>query len=129
MLWGMVNSIGMIVAIAIGINWGTVGVAYGYTLASYASVVWSFFYCFKYTPIEPALVMKAVSVPVISSLGGGGVLIALLAYVPSANAFTSIIFSIIAITCVYIGLLVSIPSGRENLREFWSYRKELFNVK
>ena len=127
LLWGMVNSIGMIVAFATGINWGAVGVACGYALASYASVIWSFYYCFRYTPIKPTLVVKAVSVPAFCSLAGGGVLIALLPYMPSTSAFASIGFSIIVISFAYLGLLLSVPSGRENLREFWSYRKELFS--
>jgi O-antigen/teichoic acid export membrane protein len=128
-LWGMVNSIGMILAFGIGIKWGTPGVAYGYASASWAAVIWSFWYCFRNTPVSASLVLKAISLPLIASFGGGGILAALLPLMSSMNVINSTILGGAVITIAYLGIWLCIPGGRQRALEMWSYRREAFSGK
>ena len=116
----------MIMAFAIGIGWGAVGIACGYASASYAFLIWSFWYCFKDTPVNALLVIKTISIPVISSCGAGIILVALLPQIPNISTLASIVSSVLIIAITYLGIFLCIPKGRQKLAEFWSYRAELF---
>ena len=127
LLWGMMNGVCMIMAYAVGIRWGAVGVAYAYAFASYAFLVWSLWYCFKDTPVSALLVIKTILLPVMSSCGAGITLIAVLPHISNASMLVSIIISILVIAVAYLGIWLCIPTGRQKLSEFWSYRAELFS--
>ena len=124
-LWGMVNSVCTVAAFAIGIWWGAIGIAYGYAFASYVLLIWSPFYCFKDTPINGLLIIKTISIPVISSCGASAILVAVLPHISNTNIVIRIIISILIIVVAYLGIWLCIPTGRKRLSEFWSYRTEL----
>ena len=128
LLWGMVNSVCLIAAFAIGIGWGAIGVSYGYAFASYAILVWSSWYCFKDTPVSALLVIKTILLPVMSSCGAGIILVALRPSISNTSLLVSIVTSFLLVVVVYLGIYLCIPNGRQKLSEFWSYRAELFRT-
>lgn len=128
-VWGVINGVSLVIAFAIGIRWGAFGIAYSYAFMSYALLIWSFWYCFKDTPINAPLVIKTISLPVVLSCGAGIILVILLPHIPNTNPFISIISSISIILTAYLGICLCIPKGRQNLAEFWSYRAELLSRK
>jgi len=127
-LWGLINAVCMIIAFGIGIRWGGVGIAYGYTFVSYAIFIWSLWYCFLETPVEALDVIKSLLIPVISSFGAGIILIGLLPYMHNTGTLASLISSSLIIGIAYLSFWLCIPSGRQKLSEFWSYRRELLRA-
>jgi O-antigen/teichoic acid export membrane protein len=124
--WGFISGLIMIIAFAIGIAWGTIGVACAFAAASFISLSWAFLYCLKDSPISPSLILKNIRIPFFASCGAGTVL----AMIPSHLLPTSTLMNIVCVVSilflVYAAILFSIPIGRQELIQFWSYRKELF---
>ncbi len=127
-LWGTVNGVCMITAFAIGIGWGTVGIAYGYVVATCVSLILSLGYCFKYTPVDSSLVLRSILLPIAASLGAGIMLIALSPWIVAGTSTpVGILFSVLTIAASYLAILLCIPNGRSKLAKFWSYRVDFFS--
>jgi O-antigen/teichoic acid export membrane protein len=128
-LWGLVNTAISIVAIAIGVWWGAIGIASAIACASFVLLAWSLRYCFKDTPVNTLLVIKTISMPVISTIAAGLVLWVVVPYLPFFTPFPRIICGIIIMTGAYLICWVSLPKSRRSLREYRSYIIELFKKK
>ena len=124
--WGLMSGVGVIIAYAIGISWGATGVAYAYGIASYVSLILILWYGIKDTPVNSLLVIKTISLPVMSSLGAGIILVLLLPSISGTSMLVNITISFLIIMTVYLGIYLSVPKGREQLAEYWSYSAELF---
>jgi O-antigen/teichoic acid export membrane protein len=124
--WGVINGVCMIIAFAIGIQYGISGITYSYTSVTYILLVWSLWYCFKETPINYLIIIKTLFLPVVSSLGAGIVLISLMPLISNTDIFVNISISVIIIAVAYLAIWIMLPGGRQKLSEFWSYRAELF---
>jgi PST family polysaccharide transporter len=124
--WGLMSGVGVIIAYAIGILWGATGVAYAYAIATYGSLILMFWYGIKDTPVSALLVIKTVFLPVMSSLGAGIILVLLLPSISSTSMLVNITISVLIIMTAYLGIWLSVPKGREQLAEYWSYSAELF---
>lgn len=127
--WGIISGFCMIISYVAGIGWGAIGVAYAYTCASYLLLILALRYCLKDTPVNAIFVIKNIVAAIISCFGAGGILIAIQPYLPESGALLRIVGSCPFFTLTYLSLLVLLPSGRKQLTEFWSYRKELFSIK
>jgi PST family polysaccharide transporter len=127
--WGLANSIGLVAAYSIGIHWNAIGVAYSYAIVSYMLFIWSLFYCFKNTPITIGIVLRSVSIPVITSLCSGVILLLFLSICPLKEVLLNFIVAIFVITFAYLGFWLIIPNGKTHLAELWSYRREIFRSK
>lgn len=125
--WGVINGLCLISAFSVGILWGSIGVAYAYAVASYISLIWSLFYCFKDTPINAILVVKNVYMGLLASCFSGILLIILIGCIGSISidSFINIVISLVLFFLSYFIILYSYPGGKVVLREFWSYRKEI----
>jgi O-antigen/teichoic acid export membrane protein len=123
--WGIINGSFMILSYVSGIRWGVIGVAYAYTCASYLLLVLALRYCLKDTPINTIFVIKNISTAILSCFGAGAILVGLLPQLPNLSTLINIIYSFAVFLLVYLALLLCIPKGRQQLAEFWSYRKEL----
>ena len=124
--WVIIEGVCMILSYICGIQWGAIGVAYAVALTHYALLLLSFGFCLKETPVNGKLVIKTILHPMISSFGSGILLLLILKSMPVLNIIESIIISIIIIFTSYIGIWLCLPNGREILKEFWSYRLEVF---
>jgi O-antigen/teichoic acid export membrane protein len=124
---GAINSGCMIASFGVGLRWGSIGVAYGYCLASLCLLTWELRYCLNETPISWILVVRGVAMPVLASLGAGIVSIVVMAHINEASSGRSVIYSLIVIVLAYLAIWLVVPNGRRELWEFWSYRQELFS--
>ncbi|HZG40548.1 MAG TPA: lipopolysaccharide biosynthesis protein [Nodosilinea sp.] len=110
--WSLIHTPIMIMAVAIGVQWGAFGVAVGYTvgmvLLSYPSVV----YCVRRSPVTLADFMGAVWRPAIASLLSAGLLyLASLALPPSLVLLVGLLVQGLIYGFVYIGIWLLLPGG------------------
>jgi O-antigen/teichoic acid export membrane protein len=123
---GLLNSICMISSFAMGIQWGVIGVAYGYAFTSFALLIWELLYCLKGTAVRASDVIKTISIPVFSSVSAGILLIAIMSNIEGRSTLFRVFSSFIIIVVTYLGIWLCLPDGRKRLTVFWSYRVELF---
>ncbi|MBN2008197.1 lipopolysaccharide biosynthesis protein [candidate division KSB1 bacterium] len=124
--WGSINGLIIIIAFVIGISWGPIGIAYAYVLASYISLIWSFFYCLHGTPVDINLIVKNINIPMLASWAAGILLAIIPKHIYPTGTLQVIISLVLVLMILYTGILVCIPRGKQQLVEFWYYGKELF---
>jgi len=119
--WGIANSILIILSFILGLPWGAIGVAAGYTVATYVLLAPTLWYCFRRSPISITDFFSSILRPMISSLCMGAAIFP--AYLLLANQPDIVVVG----ACFVIGLLayllvwVLIPGGIQTLRELFSY--------
>jgi PST family polysaccharide transporter len=123
--WGVVNAACLICAYLIGIHWGAIGVACACAVANYVVLLWSLWYCFDGTPIDAALVIRSILLPVAGSVSAGAIRLALGPLPSSTWVGSSTLVSLVVITAAYVGLWFCLPVGRRALWDYVSYCKEL----
>lgn len=69
--WETMQSITAVSAFVVGVHWGPLGVAVGYSAASVLLVVPSVFYCFRGSPLEARDLFGPFGMPAAASLFGG----------------------------------------------------------
>ena len=124
--WGMANSIWIVTAFAIGVHWGSIGVAYAYTIASYAILLPSLWYRLRNSPISVSVFFRAISLPTIASLSMGAFLVLLSPKIVSLGRVLEIGVSLIFACLAYGGVWVLLPGGKHLLVEYFSYIQALF---
>jgi O-antigen/teichoic acid export membrane protein len=123
---GMVNSLITVAAFAVGLPWGTKGVASAYAVVTYLLVYPTFLYAFKDTPVKFIDLLMAIYKPLAAGLIMGLVCTSVLELM---GGLTSIlILMVCSVVCLFIyGLaFVLFSSGRQSLREYYSYLRIIF---
>ncbi|OPZ97705.1 MAG: Teichuronic acid biosynthesis protein TuaB [Planctomycetes bacterium ADurb.Bin412] len=124
--FGLLHSIFCVLSFLVGLHWGAVGIAASYAMVNYLLLWPTLLYCFHQSPMSVGIFMKAISRPLIASLGMGAV-VALL-YGSLANQAdgvrTGLCFA--AGILVYFLFLILLPGGFNILREFYSSLSLLF---
>jgi len=119
--WAVMHSAFLVLGFSIGIQWGTIGVAAGYTVAHYALVVPSLWFSFRDTPVSVKLFCQAISMPAFFSIIMAAILI-LLSYGTTALHSTfriglSALIGLIAYFCLWM----IHPSSRKHVFDNASY--------
>lgn len=124
--WGIVNGLMTISSFAVGIAWGTLGIAYAFAIANYIILFWSFHYCLKNTPINTALILSCIGIPLLASCGAGAILaVTTPSSIDTNSTFLYIASVVFIFVFAYAAILVCIPKSRKQLLEIWTYRKYL----
>jgi len=124
--WGIANSILIILSFILGLPWGAIGVAAGYTIATYVLLAPTLWYCFRRSPISITDFFSAISRPVIASICMGAAIFP--TYLLLANQPDIVVVG----TCFGTGLLayllafILIPGGVQTLRGLFSYIPSVF---
>ncbi|MEM8614140.1 MAG: lipopolysaccharide biosynthesis protein [Cyanobacteria bacterium P01_H01_bin.105] len=110
--WSLIHTPVMIVAIAVGVQWGAYGVAVGYTvgmgLLSYPSVL----YCVRQSPITLGDVMGAVWRPAIASILAACLLYLAQLLTPSINLLLiRLLVAGLIYAVFYSGIWMLLPGG------------------
>jgi O-antigen/teichoic acid export membrane protein len=113
--WAVMYGASLILAFVIGIHWGAIGVAVGYTAAHYALMIPSLWIGFRDTPLSIKLFFQTVSMPAAFSLIMAGVLMLLAHSTTSLDSGSRIGLSLLTAVCSYLGLWMIYPRGREHL--------------
>jgi PST family polysaccharide transporter len=123
--WGIMSGIIVTIAYATGTLWGAIGVAYAYTIANYTVLILMLWFGLKYTPVSALLVVKTISLPVISGIGASIIMIVLLPSIPGTSILVKLVSSFLVFEASYLGIWLSMPNGRRNLADYWSHSAEL----
>jgi PST family polysaccharide transporter len=117
-LQGAAVTVVLVLAFAIGIQWGAVGVAYSYLAAIYITLIPLLISGYKGTSMSIRHFFSAISLPAIISLGS---VIATILIGAKINP-TSLVEEIILLTLVFLGffltMLFSLPNGRRMVSDF-----------
>ena len=125
---GVTSSICFVAAFAIGINWGPIGIASAYAVASYVILMPSLRYRLKHSPITIPMFFRAMLLPTIASLIMGFIIVLLSPWIMSYGRVPEIILSMIVGCVTYVIVWMILPGGRHLLVEYFSYIRMLFKV-
>lgn len=110
--WGLVYTPVMMVSVALGAQWGAIGIASGYTLGICLLTYPSVLYCVASCPITMGDFMGAVWRPAIASLLSAGLLyLAILALPPSSVLAIGLLIQGLIYGFAYIGIWLLLPGG------------------
>jgi PST family polysaccharide transporter len=123
--WGVVHSASLTAAYLIGIPWGTIGVAYGHAAATYVTLLWSPWYCFRGTSLDALLVVRSVVLPVTASFAAGVVLVIFSPQPAGEASLSGVLMSAGTIASAYAATWLFTPSGRRQVAEFVGYSTQL----
>jgi len=128
--WSAIVLAAMVVAYAIGVHWGAIGVASAHTFVT--CLLWypSVAYCCRTGPVRPVDVFRVMIVPSVASIAAGGGLFAMKTALPSqlgiAGAF---LLDILVYTALYLTGWMAIPTGRRRLVQFVGLAREMFSAR
>lgn len=117
---GLANSAAIILAMAIGLKWGAVGVAAGHVLENYLVFLPVVYLAFRDTPVSVGLFLSSILPAVICSLLMGAALVAFSFVNPAQSSFSVIAVSLPVGFIVYLAAWMLMPEGSLRLREFFS---------
>ncbi len=128
-IWGVVNSAFMIIAFSIGIFWGSSGLAYSYSIVSYAMLIVSLKICLKNTPVHSSSILKILTLPLFASICASGFLFLITLFISHKNVFFRMSVNVSLFSIFYLFIWGIIPSGRRQLKEYWNNIHELLKSK
>lgn len=112
---GVVNTLVMVIAYAIGLSYGIEGVAVGFTVGSYVVMAPSLHYGFSETPVHGVDVVNALWPCVVSGLLAGSVGI-LSRYVVGGDSVWAHLALAVTFTVSYVALTLARSSVRQSIR-------------
>ena len=124
--WGLVYTPVMIAAVAIGANWGALGIAIGFTagttLLTYPTVA----YCLKGVPLTLRDFGGIVWRPALAAAVAAGALYAVRPLLPEAgNALVALLITLPAFSALYAVCWIALPGGRAATRDVLRLLHEL----
>ncbi len=124
--WGLIHTPIVIVAVAIGSQWGAIGVATGYTTATCLLTFPSVAFCLKTSPLTAKDFLAAVFCPAFSSISAAIVLYLCKQILPSFdNTIITLSVSFLIFCITYILFWFVLPGGRKAIAEVWQNIKQL----
>ncbi len=109
----------MVVAYAIGVGWGALGVATAHTLVT--CLLWypSVAYCCRTSPVSPRDVCSVMVMPSTASIAAGLGLLVAQRLLPSGIAVpVEFVLDLLVYAALYAATWVVVPSGRRSLAQF-----------
>lgn len=113
--WAVMYGASLVLGFSIGIHWGAIGVAAGYTIAHYALIIPSLWLSFKNMPVSIRLFLKTIFTPVVFSVIMALFLTVLALGTETLHSSWRIGLSVPTAFFVYLGLWMAYPSGRKRL--------------
>jgi PST family polysaccharide transporter len=129
LIWGAISAVFFVLSFVLGLPWGPIGVASGYTIANYVLLFPALWYCFRGTPVSITDFVRAIARPVTASVFMGGVVELLrlaLLELPDVVIFLS---CAVAGAASYVVVWCILPGGLASLREITSHATLLLSRK
>ena len=127
--FGIFNSSFIVLGFAVGLQWGVVGVAAGYAVASYVILLPGLWYCFRGTPVSLGTSLRAIGRPIVASLVMGFAIMWVHSYLPQLADIAVVCISFVVALCAYLLVWISMPGGIRILRDFAGYIALLYHRK
>jgi PST family polysaccharide transporter len=113
--WGLVNAILGVVSFVIGLPYGIEGVATAYTLALYAVLIPSLFYCFQKTPVTVSMFLRTLVSPLVVGMVAAGCVVLAKLLIRGEGLLSHVFYA--GLFLIVYGLLSSLrPSVRQTCR-------------
>src|SRR3989449_4704477 len=114
---GLITGVILLLSFGIGVVWGTLGVAYGYLVATYTLLALRLYYSFEGTPVSARAFFKAIEQPLVASFAMMIVLVIFNKLVMINNSLVLLTISLPVATVTYLLAWMMMPGGKGNLRE------------
>jgi PST family polysaccharide transporter len=124
---GLINSLSIIIGIAIGLIWGAEGVASGHVIANYALFLPVAYIAFRNTPVTVSLFVTSILPSVLCSIVMGLVLQVFCLLFPINNEIYAIIVALPIAGVSYLLAWMTLPRGKARLTEMFSDFSSMFN--
>ena len=113
--WMAVYGVLLILAFSLGIKWGAIGIAVGYTAVQYVLLIPALWIAFKETPLSINLFFKAIAMPAFCSMVMALGLLLLAYGTTFLDSSSRIGLSMVVALSVYLGIWMIHPYGRQQL--------------
>lgn len=124
--WGLIHTPIVILAVAIGSQWGAFGVAAGYTVATCLLTYPSVAFCLKTSPLTGKDFLNAVFCPAFSSISAAIIIFLCKQVLPSFNSYIVSLSVSFTIFCIaYITFWLVLPGGKQAIAEVLQNLKQL----
>lgn len=125
--YGMINAAVTVSSFLIGIQWGALGVALAYTIASYAALLPIWRFCLSGSPVSVRFFLQAVSRPALNSIAAGLLLwYAKRMFVSDWRLSASLVLTLGLYGLIYAALFSLSGTGRCFVRDCVADVKTLF---
>lgn len=124
--WALIHTPVLIIAVAVGAQWGAYGVAMGYTVANCLLAFPAIAFCLKTSPLSLRDFLGVVSRPAFSSLAAAvGLYLCKLALPSFGSSILAVLVSFIIFSVAYLLFWVVLPGGRQATADMLRTLKEL----
>lgn len=126
MRWTIIESALTLAGIVIGVQWGAVGVAAGYSIARTAAWPWSVSYCFRGTFLRWADLSASLWRPVLASAAAALVVVTMtMLWLSGTMPAIALCIDVAVFGVIYAATWLALPGGVRTIREMVALRAEL----
>ena len=86
-MWGIFNSVFVIIGFAFGIQYGLEGIAISYAIVNYVILIPSLYFCFSKSPVKVSMFFKEIFFPIVFSFFSGFCMLASKQYLGFLSPF------------------------------------------
>ena len=125
-MWGIINSVFVIIGFAIGIKYGLEGIALSYALVNYVILIPSLYFCFSKSPVKVSMFFKETSFPIAFSFFSGFCMLASKQYLEFLSPFLLLPVGFIFGLITYLAPWYISRNSRNKLEHLTEIRNMLF---
>ena len=129
LLWEITNTLVTLIAFAIGLRWGAIGVAAAYSIASILLLPLGAAYCFRNTPVGPRDLLSAFLRPGAAAAGAGLILFLFSRAVWIEGLAKTVGIHALVFAAAYVLLWLVLPGGRQAAAELFRLGRDLQKFK
>ncbi len=126
-IFGLMNTLSVVIGFIIGIQWGVTGIAISYAIVNYITLIPTLYYCFHKTPVTVSLFFKEISLPALFSVITGIILIIIRQYTDTLPPIIILITGFTIAIMVYYSLWYISSASRRKIAGISDIRKMITN--
>jgi O-antigen/teichoic acid export membrane protein len=120
---GVANAVAFSVAVLIGVWWGPVGVAAGYAISTYVTLIPFLMFAFHDTPVSIRDAFEAAARPLIASILTAGLLLLLGSTLSGLQPVPALGASLFITAMAYVGISLAMPGGWGRVTAYVAYAR------
>lgn len=128
--WSIISSSVTVVSFLIGIRWGTIGVAAGYSISRIFLQLPALIYAYKDSHLRLRDLAITLSRPTAASIGAAGTLVAINSlWLSGMSGGLSLVVNSVLYGILYLSFWILLPNGRQTITEMLQLLKEIRSSK